>query len=188
MAQAKVYQIDRLKTKVRNSFEFHRSTLEAQRRMEQAEFVNSKIPEIKEKTGAEELKAEFAALEKKSIELQEKARAFMRKYAGVHKLKHDISYRFDTGETIKPSDIDAQVEKFAEAHAHRLTQKSKTNNELKKLLQLEERCLDDVVLTNDIEEAQKKVETLLKLKAPFVLEHYKPTINLLEAPQPQAEE
>ena len=44
MAQAKVYQIDRLKTKVRNSFEFHRSTLEAQRRMEQAEFVNSKIP------------------------------------------------------------------------------------------------------------------------------------------------
>lgn len=188
MAQAKVYQIDRLKRKVRNSFEFHRSTLEAQRRMEQADFVNSKIPEIKEKTGAEKLKEEFALLEQKRNELQEKARAFMRKYAGVHKLQKDMSYEFEREEEIKPRDIDKQVERFAEAHAHRLTQKSKVNNELKKLLQLEERCLDDVVLTNDIEEAQKKVETLLKIKAPFVLEHYKPTINLLEAPQPQAEE
>ena len=49
MPQAKVYQIDRLRTKIRNSFEFHRSTLEAQRRVEEAEFVNSKIPEIKRK-------------------------------------------------------------------------------------------------------------------------------------------
>jgi hypothetical protein len=188
MPQAKVYQIERLKTKVRNAFENHRDVLNAQRQMEEAEFVNSKIPEIKEKTGAEKLKAEFAALEKKNVELQEKARAFMRKYAGMHKLKGDISYRFGSGETINPMDIDSQVEKFAEAHANRLTQKSKTNKELIKLRQLEERCLDDVVLTNDIEEAQKKVETLLKVKAPFVLETYKPTINLLEAPQPQAEE
>ena len=111
----------------------------------------------------------------------------MRKYAGVHKLKNEMSYRFDRGEEVKPRDIDAQVEKFAEAHAHRLTQKSKIYKELVKLRQLEERCLDDVVLTNDIEEAQKKVETLLNLNA-FVLEQYKPTINLLEAPQPQAEE
>ena len=188
MPQAKVYQIERLKTKVRNAFENHRDVLNAQRQMEEAEFVNSKIPEIKTKTGADKLKSEMAALEIKQRELQEKCRAFMRKYAGVHKLKDDISYRFDRDETVTPVDIDRQVEKFAEAHARRLTQKSKTNKELIKLRQLEDRCLDDVVLTNDIEEAQKKVETLLKVKAPFVLETYKPTINLLEDPQPQAEE
>ena len=99
-----------------------------------------------------------------------------------------MSYRFCKNEVVQAEDIDRQVEKFAEAHARRLTQKSKTNKDIIKLKQLEERCLDDVVLTNDIEEAQKKVETLLKIKAPFVLETYKPTLNLLEAPQPQAEE
>ena len=188
MPQAKVYQIDRLKTKVRNAFENHREVLQAQRQMEEAEFVNSKIPEIKVKTGADKLKSEMAALEVKHQELQEKCRAFMRKYAGVHKLKDNMSYRFCENEVIKPEDVDRQVEKFAEAHAYRLMQKSKTNKELLKLRQLEDRCLDDVVLTNDIEEAQTKVETLLKIKAPFVLETYKPTLNLLEAPQPQAEE
>ena len=188
MPQARVYQIDRLKSKIRNAFDNHKDVLEAQRQMEEAEFVNSKIPEIKTKTGADKLKSEMAALEIKHQELQQKCRAFMRKYAGVHKLKEDMSYRFCKNEVVQAEDIDRQVEKFAEAHARRLTQKSKTNKDIVKLKQLEERCLDDVVLTNDIEEAQKKVETLLKIKAPFVLETYKPTLNLLEAPQPQAEE
>ena len=36
MPQAKVYQIERLKTKVRNAFENHRDVLNAQRQMEEA--------------------------------------------------------------------------------------------------------------------------------------------------------
>jgi len=188
MPQAKVYQIDRLKTKVRNSFSETRETIQAQFNVEQAEFINSKIPEIQAKTGANKLKEEMEALEKKNLELQEKCRGFMRKYAGVHKLKDDMSYRFDATETISSTDIDKQVERFAEAHAGRLMKKSKISKELVRLRQLEERCLDNVVLTNDIEEAQTKVELLLKSRAPFILENYKPTIAMLEAPQPQAEE
>ena len=188
MPQAKVYQIERLKTKVRNSFEETRNAIQSQFNLEQAEFVNSKIPEIQAKTGANKLKEEMEALEKKGRELQEKCRGFMRKYAGVHKLKDDMSYRFDRSETITSRDIDTQVERFAEAHASRIMRKSKTSKELVRLKHLEERCLDNVVLTNDIEEAQTKVELLLKSRAPFILENYKPTINMLEPPKAQAEE
>ena len=188
MPQAKVYQIERLKTKVRNSFEETRNSIQAQFNLEQAEFVNSKIPEIQAKTGANKLKEEMEALEKKNLELQEKCRGFMRKYAGVHKLKHDMHYRFDRDETITSKDIDNQVERFAEAHAGRIMKKSKTSKELVRLRQLEDRCLDSVVLTNDIEEAQTKVELLLKSRAPFILENYKPTIAMLEPPKAQADE
>jgi len=188
MPQAKVYQIERLKTKVRNSFEETRNAIQSQFNLEQAEFVNSKIPEIQAKTGANKLKEEMEALEKKGRELQEKCRGFMRKYAGVHKLKDDMSYRFDARETISSTDIDKQVERFAEAHASRIMKKSKTSKELVRLRHLEERCLDNVVLTNDIEEAQTKVELLLKSRAPFILENYKPTINMLEPPKAQADE
>ena len=57
-----------------------------------------------------------------------------------------------------------------------------------KLRELKTICFDAIKLTNDIEQAQAKVETMLKTKAPFILEQYAPNVSLLEAPKKEEEE
>ena len=87
-----------------------------------------------------------------------------------------------------PSDIDDQVDDFARKYASSFVKKTKAMKERQKLRELKSICHDAIKLTNDIEQAQAKVETILKTKAPFILEHYAPNINLLEAPKKEEEQ
>jgi uncharacterized Fe-S radical SAM superfamily protein PflX len=86
-------------------------------------------------------------------------------------------------ETISAIDIDDQVDEFANKYAHTFMKKSKASKDLEKIKALKDKLIDNVVLTNDIEEAEKKVISVLQQKAPFILEQYYPDLPQLEKPQ-----
>ena len=104
---------------------------------------------------------------------QQDARDFCKKYAGKHNLG-DTHYRMRNSETISAIDIDDQVDEFATKYSHTFMKKSKA---------LKDKLIDNIVLTNDIEEAEKKVISVLQQKAPFILEQYAPELPQLEKPQ-----
>ena len=61
--------------------------------------------------------------------------------------------------------------------------KSKASKDLEKIKALKDKLIDNIVLTNDIEEAEKKVISVLQQKAPFILEQYSPDLPQLQKPQ-----
>ena len=113
---------------------------------------------------------------------QQDAKDFCRKYAGKHNLA-DTHYRIRNSETITAIDIDDQVDEFANKYAHTFMKKSKASKDLEKINALKDKLIDNVVLTNDIEEAEKKVISVLQQKAPFILEQYAPELPQLEKPR-----
>jgi hypothetical protein len=188
MAQAKMYQVDYLSSKIRNSFEDSEKVLDQKIRMEEAEFVRDKREELAKKLGADKIKKALIEAEQKYEQAQEQAKNFLRTFANKHKLQETIKdYRY-MDRKFKCSDIDDQVDDFARKYANTFIKKTKTMKDREKLRELKSVCYDAIKLTNDIEQAQTKVETLLKTKAPFILEHYAPNINLLEAPKKEEEE
>ena len=105
-----------------------------------------------------------------------------------HRLQETIKdYRYEDRK-FRVSDIDDQVHDFAMKYASSWIKKTEAMKQREHLRKLKSKCFDAVALTNDIEQAQAKVETLLKTKAPFILEQYSPNINLLEAPKREEQE
>ena len=182
MAQAKVYQVDHLKRNVKNVFSESISILEQQQQIERHEFIQEKRKHIAEKLGADKIKKQLENAKLVYEKAQQDAKDFCQKYAGKHNLG-ETSYRLRTGEQITSSDIDEQVDDFANKYASTFMKKSKSSKDLEKLQALRSRLIDNIVLTNDIEEAEKKVINVLQQKAPFILEQYAPDLPQLEKPQ-----
>ena len=170
MAQAKMYQVDYLANKIRNAFEDSESILDQKIRMEEAEFIRDKKEEIAKKLGADKIKNALKKAEEQLIKAQEDAKAFMKTFANKHRLQDSIGYRFGRNEKLTASDVDEQVDDFARKYARTYMKKTKAQKHRESLLQVKNKCRDAIKLTNDIEQAQAKVETILKSKAPFVLE------------------
>ncbi len=188
MAQAKMYQVDYLSSKIGNAFYEYESMLDQKIRMEEAEFIRDKKEELSKKLGADKIKKALIDAQQKYEQAQEQAKQFLRTFANKHKLQETIKdYRY-MDRKFNISDIDDQVDDFARKYASSFVKKTKAMKERQKLRELKSICNDAVKLTNDIEQAQTKVETLLKTKAPFILEHYAPNINLLEAPKREEEQ
>jgi len=191
MAQAKMYQVDYLSGKVREAFKEHEDILEQQIRIEENDFVQSKQDEIAKKLGADKIKKALADAEEQLQKAQDQAKDFIRTFANKHRLTDTLDYKLrglGSGERVKAHDIDDQVKDFARKYATTYMKKSKAMKEREKLRQLRTNCQDAIKLTNDIEDAQVKVENILKAKAPFMLEHYAPNVALLEAPKRVEEE
>jgi hypothetical protein len=188
MAQAKMYQVDYLANKIRNAFEDSESILDQKIRMEESEFLHTKREEIAQKIGADKIKKALIEAQERYEQAQEQAKNFLRTFANKHKLQETIKdYRY-MDRKFKISDIDDQVDDFARKYANTFVKKTKAMKDRQKLKELKSICNDAIKLTNDIEQAQAKVETILKTKAPFILEHYTPNINLLEAPKREEEQ
>ena len=188
MAQAKMYQVEYLSSKIGNAFYEYESMLDQKIRMEENEFLHAKREEIAQKIGADKIKKALIEAEERYNKAQEEAKQFLRTFANKHKLQETIKdYRY-MDRKFKTSDIDDQVSDFARKYASSFVKKTKAMKERQKLRELKSICHDAVKLTNDIEQAQAKVETILKTKAPFILEHYAPNITLLEAPKREEEQ
>ena len=188
MAQAKMYQVEYLSSKIGNAFQEYESMLDQKIRMEENEFLHAKREEISQKIGADKIKKALIEAEERYTQAQEQAKQFLRTFANKHKLQETIKdYRY-MDRKFNISDIDDQVDDFARKYASTFVKKTKAMKDRQKLRELKSICNDAVKLTNDIEQAQAKVETLLKTKAPFILEHYAPNINLLEAPKKEEEQ
>jgi len=188
MAQAKMYQVDYLTNKIGSSFQEYESILDQKIRMEENEFLQAKREEISQKIGADKIKKALIEAQQKYEQAQEQAKQFLRTFANKHRLQETIKdYRY-MDRKFNPSDIDDQVDDFARKYASSFVKKTKAMKERQKLRELKSICHDAIKLTNDIEQAQAKVETILKTKAPFILEHYAPNINLLEAPKKEEEQ
>ena len=182
MAQAKMYQVDHLKQNIYNVFSESISVLEQQQRIEKQEFIQEKRKFIAEKLGADKIKEQLEKARLLYEKAQQDARDFCTKYAGKHNLG-DTHYRMRNSETITAIDIDDQVDEFANKYAHTFMKKSKASKDLEKINALKDKLIDNVVLTNDIEEAEKKVISVLQQKAPFILEQYAPELPQLEKPR-----
>ena len=182
MAQAKMYQVDHLKQNIYNVFSESISILEQQQRIEKQEFIQEKRKFIAEKLGADKIKEQLEKARLMYEKAQQDAKDFCKKYAGRHNLG-DTHYRMRNSETITAIDIDDQVEEFANKYAHTFMKKSKASKDLQKIKALKDKLIDNVVLTNDIEEAEKKVISVLQQKAPFILKEYSPDLPQLEKPQ-----
>ena len=188
MAQAKMYQVDYLTNKIGSAFQEYESILDQKIRMDENEFLQAKREEIAQKIGADKIKKALIEAEERYNKAQEEAKQFLRTFANKHKLQETIKdYRY-MDKKFKTSDIDDQVDDFARKYASSFVKKTKAMKDRQKLRELKSICHDAIKLTNDIEQAQAKVETILKTKAPFILEHYAPNINLLEAPKKEEEQ
>lgn len=188
MAQAKMYQVDYLSSKISNSFEDFEKVLDQKVRMEEAEFIRDKKEELSKKLGADKIKKALKEAEERYEQAQEQAKEFLRTFANKHKLQETIKdYRY-MDRKFKVSDIDDQVDDFARKYANTFVKKTRAMKDRQKIRELKSICYDAIKLTNDIEQAQVKVETILKTKAPFILEQYAPNINLLEAPKREEEQ
>jgi|TARA_R100001460_G_scaffold107357_1_gene155992 hypothetical protein len=188
MAQAKMYQVDYLSSKISNSFEDFEKVLDQKVRMEEAEFIRDKKEELSKKLGADKIKKALKEAEERYEQAQEQAKEFLRTFANKHKLQETIKdYRY-MDRKFKVSDIDDQVDDFARKYANTFVKKTRAMKDRQKIRELKSICYDAIKLTNDIEQAQAKVETILKTKAPFILEQYAPNINLLEAPKREEEQ
>ena len=188
MAQAKMYQVDYLTNKIGSAFQEYESILDQKIRMDENEFLQAKREEIAQKIGADKIKKALIEAEERYNKAQEEAKQFLRTFANKHKLQETIKdYRY-MDRKFKTSDIDDQVDDFARKYASSFVKKTKAMKDRQKLRELKSICHDAIKLTNDIEQAQAKVETILKTKAPFILEHYAPNINLLEAPKKEEEQ
>lgn len=182
MAQAKMYQVDHLKQNINNVFSESISVLEQQQRIEEQEFIQEKRKLIAEKLGADKIKEQLEKAKSMYEKAQQDAKDFCKKYAGKHNLG-DTHYRMRNSESITAIDIDDQVDEFAQKYAHTFMKKSKASKDLEKIKALKYKLIDNVVLTNDIEEAEKKVISVLQQKAPFILKEYAPDLPQLEKPQ-----
>ena len=182
MAQAKLYQVDQLKNNIYNVFSESISILEQQRQIEQQEFIQEKMKFIAEKLGADKIKEQLEKARLMYEKAQQDAKDFCKKYAGKHNLG-DTHYRMRNNETITAIDIDEQVDEFASKYASTFMKKSKASKDLEKIKALKDKLIDNIVLTNDIEEAEKKVISVLQQKAPFILKEYAPDLPQLEKPQ-----
>ena len=182
MAQAKMYQVDHLKQNIYNVFSESISVLEQQRRIEEREFIQEKRKFIAKKLGADKIKQQIENAKLMYEKAQQDARDFCKKYAGKHNLG-DTHYTMRNSETISAIDIDDQVDEFANKYAHTFMKKSKASKDLEQIKALKDKLIDNIVLTNDIEEAEKKVISVLQQKAPFILEQYSPDLPQLEKPQ-----
>ena len=188
MAQAKMYQVDYLTNKIGSAFQEYESILDQKIRMDENEFLQAKREEIAQKIGADKIKKALIEAQQKYEQAQEQAKQFLRTFANKHRLQETIKdYRY-MDRKFNPSDIDDQVDDFARKYASSFVKKTKAMKDRQKLRELKSICHDAIKLTNDIEQAQAKVETILKTKAPFILEHYAPNINLLEAPKKEEEQ
>ena len=137
---------------------------------------------IAKKLGADKIKQQLENAKLMYEKAQQDARDFCKKYAGKHHLG-DTHYRMRNSETISSADIDEQVDEFADKYASTFMKKSKASKDLEKIKALKDKLIDNIVLTNDIEEAEKKVISVLQQKAPFILEQYSPDLPQLEKPQ-----
>ena len=183
-----MYQVDYLTNKIGSSFQEYESILDQKIRMEENEFLQAKREEISQKIGADKIKKALIEAQQKYEQAQEQAKQFLRTFANKHRLQETIKdYRY-MDRKFNPSDIDDQVDDFARKYASSFVKKTKAMKDRQKLRELKSICHDAIKLTNDIEQAQAKVETILKTKAPFILEHYAPNINLLEAPKKEEEQ
>jgi hypothetical protein len=187
MAQAKMYQVDYLSGKLRDAFQDYESILDQELRMEEADFIRAKKEEIAKKLGADKIKTALIKAQEQLAKAQEDAKDFMKTFANRHRLQDAIGYRFGKNEKFTPLDVDEQVDEFARKYARTYMKKTKAQKQRESLLQVKNKCRDAIKLTNDIEEAQAKVENILKTKAPFVLEQYNPDVSLLEAPKRKEE-
>lgn len=187
MAQAKMYQVDYLSGKLRDAFQDYESILDQELRMEEAEFIRAKKEEIAKKLGADKIKNALIKAQEQLAKAQEDAKDFMKTFANRHRLQDAIGYRFGKNEKFTALDVDEQVDDFARKYARTYMKKTKAQKQRESLLQIKNKCRDAIKLTNDIEEAQAKVENILKTKAPFVLEQYNPDVSLLEAPKRKEE-
>jgi len=187
MAQAKMYQVDYLSGKLRDAFQDYESILDQELRMEEADFIRAKKEEIAKKLGADKIKTALIKAQEQLAKAQEDAKDFMKTFANRHRLQDAIGYRFGKNEKFTPLDVDEQVDEFARKYARTYMKKTKAQKQRESLLQIKNKCRDAIKLTNDIEEAQAKVENILKTKAPFVLEQYNPDVSLLEAPKRKEE-
>jgi len=187
MAQAKMYQVDYLSAKLRDAFQDYESILDQELRMEEADFIRAKKEEIAKKLGADKIKTALIKAQEQLAKAQEDAKDFMKTFANRHRLQDAIGYRFGKNEKFTPLDVDEQVDDFARKYARTYMKKTKAQKQRESLLQIKNKCRDAIKLTNDIEEAQAKVENILKTKAPFVLEQYNPDVSLLEAPKRKEE-
>jgi len=187
MAQAKMYQVDYLSGKLRDAFQDYESILDQELRMEEADFIRAKKEEIAKKLGADKIKTALIKAQEQLAKAQEDAKDFMKTFANRHRLQDAIGYRFGKNEKFTALDVDEQVDEFARKYARTYMKKTKAQKQRESLLQIKNKCKDAIKLTNDIEEAQAKVENILKTKAPFVLEQYNPDVSLLEAPKRKEE-
>ena len=188
MTRITVKQIDHLNAKVREAFGSFERVLDQQVQIEQRKFVDDKKEQISEKLGADKIKKALKEAEERYEKAQEQAKDFLRTFANKHKLQETIrDYRYSDTK-FKVSDIDDQVDEFARKYAKSYLKKTKNMRNKEKLRELKTICFDAIKLTNDIEQAQAKVETMLKTKAPFILEQYAPNVSLLEAPKKEEEE
>ena len=188
MTRITVKQIDHLNRKVQDAFGSFERVLDQQVKMEERKFVDDKKEQIAEKLGADKIKKALKEAEERYEQAQEEAKKFLKTFANKHKLQGTIrDYRYSDTK-FKVSDIDEQVDDFAMKYASSYIQKTEAMKQREHLRKLKSKCYDAVALTNDIEQAQAKVETLLKTKAPFILEQYQPDINLLEAPKREEEQ
>jgi len=183
MAQAKMYQVDYLSGKLRDAFQDYESILDQELRMEEANFIQDKKEEIAKKLGSDKIKSALIKAQEQLEKAQEDAKSFMKTFANKHRLQDSIGYRFGRNEKLTALDVDEQVDDFARKYARTYMKKTKAQKQRESLLQVKNKCRDAIKLTNDIEQAQAKVETILKTKAPFVLEKYNPDVALLEAPK-----
>ena len=172
MAQAKMYQVDYLSSKIGNAFYEYESMLDQKIRMEEAEIIRDKKEEISKKLGADKIKNALKKAEEQLEKAQEDAKSFLKTFANKHRLQDYIGYRFGKNEKFTALDVDEQVDDFARKYARTYMKKTKAQKQRESLLQIKNKCRDAIKLTNDIEQAQAKVETILKSKAPFVLEKY----------------
>lgn len=182
-----MYQVDYLSGKLRDAFQDYESILDQELRMEEAEFIRAKKEEIAKKLGADKIKNALIKAQDQLAKAQEDAKGFMKTFANKHRLQDSIGYRFGRNEKLTPLDVDEQVDDFARKYARTYMKKTKAQKQRESLLQVKNKCRDAIKLTNDIEEAQAKVENILKTKAPFVLEQYNPDVSLLEAPKRKEE-
>ena len=187
MAQAKMYQVDYLSGKLRDAFQDYESILDQELRMEEAKFIQDKKEEIARKLGADKIKNALKKAEEQLLKAQEDAKGFMKTFANKHRLQDSIGYRFGRNEKLTALDVDEQVDDFARKYARTYMKKTKAQKQREALLHVKNKCRDAIKLTNDIEQAQTKVEAILKTKAPFVLEKYNPDVSLLEAPKRKEE-
>ena len=182
-----MYQVDYLSGKLRDAFQDYESILDQELRMEEAEFIRAKKEEIAKKLGADKIKNALIKAQDQLAKAQEDAKGFMKTFANKHRLQDSIGYRFGRNEKLTPLDVDEQVDDFARKYARTYMKKTKAQKQRESLSQVKNKCRDAIKLTNDIEEAQAKVENILKTKAPFVLEQYNPDVSLLEAPKRKEE-
>ena len=182
-----MYQVDYLSGKLRDAFQDYESILDQELRMEEAKFIQDKQEEIARKLGADKIKNALKKAEEQLLKAQEDAKGFMKTFANKHRLQESIGFRFGRNEKLNASDVDEQVDDFARKYARTYMKKTKAQKQREDLLHVKNKCRDAIKLTNDIEQAQTKVEAILKTKAPFVLEKYNPDVSLLEAPKRKEE-